>query len=29
MVSIDEELGAIKRDPLQLLDSERILELGE
>jgi hypothetical protein len=27
MVSIDEELGAIKRDPLQSLDSERILEL--
>ena len=27
MVSIDEELGAIKRDPLQLLNSQRILEL--
>jgi len=27
MVSIDEDLGAIKRDPLQFLDSERILEL--
>jgi len=27
MVSFDEELGAIKRDPLQLLDSQRILQL--
>ena len=27
MVSIDEELGAIKRDPSQLLNSQRILEL--
>ena len=27
MVRIDEELGAIKRDPLELLDAERILEL--
>jgi hypothetical protein len=27
MVSIDGELGAIKRDPLQLLNSQRILEL--
>ena len=29
MVSIDAELGAIKRDPLQLLDRNRILELCE
>jgi Transposase DDE domain len=27
MVSFDEEVGAIKRDPLQLLDSRRILDL--
>jgi len=27
MVSINEEFGAIKRDPLQMLDSKRILEL--
>jgi hypothetical protein len=27
MVSFDQELGAIRRDPLQLLDSQRILDL--
>ena len=27
MVSIDEQLGAIKRNPLELLDSRRIIEL--